>query len=192
MTTIKPPQKGDEQVELDQPAVEKRRRGLAVRTAVRTVKVVGRPYIELGKSMTRLRGTLRKLGQSLASPANAGSDLNYVDASDSAEAFERLYEANGWTEPALMNQRKAVVRAKFASLVLAIIFLAVSLYGFLTLRYIAYFPIAVIFIGLAVTAMGLALFIQHAISQAQIDDRRLYSAHEFFAHPNRWVFLFSS
>lgn len=192
MTTNKPPRQGDEQVELDQPSVERRRRGLAVRAAVRTVKVVGRPYIELGKSMTRLRGTLRKLGQSLASPAGEGSDLNYVDASNSAEAFERLYEANGWTEPALMNQRKAVVRSKFASLVLAIIFLAVSLYGFLTLRYIAYIPIAVIFIGLAVTAMGLALFVQHAISQAQIDDRRLYSAHEFFAHPNRWVFLFSS
>ncbi|CAB3893966.1 DUF2254 domain-containing protein [Achromobacter mucicolens] len=191
MTTTKQTEHGDDQIEQELPATEKRRRGLAVRTVVRTAKVVGRPYIELGKSVKRLRGTLRTLGQSLASPAS-GPDSNFVDAPNAADAFERLYEANGWTEPALMNQRKAVVRSKFASLVLAIVFLAVSVYGVLSLRYVAYVPIAMIFIGLAVTAMGLALFIQYAINQAQIDERRLYSAHEFFSHPNRWVFLFSS
>ncbi|WP_063589311.1 hypothetical protein [Achromobacter ruhlandii] len=192
MTTTKQTEHGDDQIEQELPATEKRRRGLAVRTVVRTAKVVGRPYIELGKSVKRLRGTLRTLGQSLASPANGGPDSNFVDAPNAADAFERLYEANGWTEPALMNQRKAVVRSKFASLVLAIVFLAVSVYGVLSLRYVAYFPVAMIFIGLAVTAMGLALFIQYAINQAQIDERRLYSAHEFFSHPNRWIFLFSS
>lgn len=192
MTTNKQPEQGEDQFAQTQPATEKRRRGLAVRTVVRTAKVVGRPYIELGKSVKRLRGTLRTLGQSLASPANGGAEPNYVDAPDAADAFERLYQANGWTEPALMNQRNAVVRSKFASLVLAIVFLAVSVYGVLSLRYVAYFPVAMILVGLAVTAMGLALFIQYAINQAQIDDRRLYSAQEFFSHPNRWVFLFSS
>lgn len=193
MTTNKPATTEETELEQEKAAAPtKRRRGLAMRTVIGTARVVSRPYLEAGKSIKRLRGTLRTLGRTMATKPGLETDSNFIEAPDSASAFERLYHANGWTEPQLRQQRRAIVRAKFVALLLAIIFLSVSVFGVFTLRYLAYVPVAVIIIGLSITALGLSLFVHHAIFQAQIDERRLLSAREFFAHRDRWVFLFSS
>ncbi|MPS81752.1 MAG: hypothetical protein E2591_27140 [Achromobacter sp.] len=193
MTTNKPAPTEETEFEQGKAAAPtKRRRGLAMRTVIGTAKVVSRPYLEAGKSMKRLRGTLRTLGRTMAMKPDLETDSNFIDAPDSASAFESLYRANGWTEPQLRQQRRAIVRAKFVALLLSIIFLSVSVFGVFTLRYLAYVPVAVIIIGLSITALGLSLFVHHAIYQAQIDERRLLSAREFFAHRDRWAFLFSS
>ncbi|WP_157838882.1 hypothetical protein [Achromobacter sp. DH1f] len=173
-------------------AARTKRRGRFTRSVVWSARTVGRPYLEAGKSAKRLKDTLRRLGRSVAGGADPGGDANYVDAPDAAAAFERLYKLNGWSKAGLQQQRTAVVRAKFVALLLAILFFAVTVFGVLTLGHHHYVAVAMALVGLAITTLGLSLFVHHAIWQTQIDERRLLSAREFFSHPDRWAYLFSS
>src|SRR3546814_15120635 len=98
ITTNKPAPTEETEFEQGKAAAPtKRRRGLAMRTVIGTAKVVSRPYLEAGKSMKRLRGTLRTLGRTMAMKPDLETDSNFIDAPDSASAFESLYRAHGWT-----------------------------------------------------------------------------------------------
>lgn len=175
------------------PALQQKRRGRIARTMIGTAKVLGRPYLEAGKSMVRLQGVVRRLGRSIAGGADVASeDVQYINAPDAAAAFEKIYAARGWSESELQEQRKAVVRRKFLALFCGITFFGVGLFGMFTVRHLGYISIGASVIGVTTATLGIGLFVQYAIYQAQIDERRLISFKEFFAGKDRWTCLFSS
>jgi hypothetical protein len=167
-------------------------RGKTRRAAVWTGKLIARPYIEAGRSVKRLQATLRRLGQTLGGGAEDLSGVEYIEDVDSGTAFEHLYKLNGWTKDDLQRQRKAVVRAKFWALGLAIVCFGASTFGVLSIGKLSFLPFAAVGIGLSCGALAIALFVSNTISQTQIDDRKLLSAAEFFARRDKWLLFFSS
>jgi len=160
-----------------------------------TLKFLFLPWIRLFGEGRQTAGRLRGLGVALIArakenAAGAGTVEVLEQAKGPEDAFQRLYDRNGWTPERLAKQRREVRRAKWLSLILfwiavcAIVGAAMSLQSRYALLFGIGLPCLLAFL------MGLQTM-RYALFQAQIDTRSLIRFSEFFSRRDFFLRLFS-
>ncbi|QYY33728.1 hypothetical protein K2O51_31285 (plasmid) [Cupriavidus pinatubonensis] len=152
-------------------------------------KVFATPYIRLASESIKAGKRVKSAYQQLQDLRAQAAAAPIIDADDERAAFEALFVRNQWTPEQLIEQRRAVVRAKWAMLATTWALLC------LTLGVIWFFPGIVGFL-VGVFGFGLgavicaARMIQYALFQSQIDLRALITFRAFLARPDFFSLLF--
>ncbi|CUJ51309.1 Uncharacterised protein [Achromobacter sp. 2789STDY5608633] len=155
--------------------------GALARPYVRITKDLAQSYQNITSSLSSIRSSMQE---------KETDEKVFVNAPNSAAAFELLFKKNNWTTEALALQLKAMKRAKWISLVLAWILLS----GLVAIGIIADGPYGIL-IGSGCCLMGAVVFavnaLRLAIYQTQIEDRALIRFNEFMSRPDFWARIFS-
>lgn len=102
---------------------------------------------------------------------SSGTVASIGAVADPNAEFQRLYDANGWSEPELALQLKAVRRTKFFAM-------ATSLVSFLAVLYFlvgipAWVALLVVPMALFAIALGIAMTVKYTLFQEQLRRRTL-------------------
>lgn len=113
-----------------------------------------------------------------------------VEATNGAEAFDKLFKANGWTLEELGHQLMAVNRIKWMSLILFVLFtISFLCVGFLVDGLFA------AMVGCALSMLAAFFFgvrvIQFSIFQVQLREKYLITYDEFVSRKDFWKLLLS-
>lgn len=153
---------------------------------------LAKPYTraarDVASSAANIKKNLSKANQDLTHRNNEG--VEYIDAPDASAAFEALYIKNKWTEEELVNQKKAVSRAKWVSLFFAWItfclFLAFGIFGDNAWTIL----IGCVFCFF-VTLLFCIKVIQFSLYQTQLHERYLTGFKEFMSRKDFWKRIFA-
>lgn len=142
---------------------------------------------QLGESGARIR---RMSEEAAAARARTRGSLDAIDAKGmtSAQRFEAMYEANGWTPEQLADQLATVRLTKLVAICSAIVGLVL---GFITMWYLPVWTLWIAGPGIVgLCSLGAARTLQFGLYQAQIEERRVLRLSEYLARKDLFAHLF--
>ncbi|WP_454744124.1 hypothetical protein [Cupriavidus necator] len=153
-------------------------------------KVLAAPYIRLASESANAAKGIKAAYQRLQElKEQAAASAVLIEADNERTAFEALFARNGWTAEQLADQRRAVVRAKWAMLATSWVFLCLMFGVVWFFPGVIGFLIGVFAFGLGALICG-ARTIQCALYQAQVDLRALITFRAFLSRDDFFHRLF--
>lgn len=165
-----------------------------------------RPYAELGKVAKDFRSVKGHFQAAREAREARRQNITWIDATDegkrrisegalatnrtaSQQAFEIIYEDNGWDEKQIAEQIKGVWRAKMVALIL--LWLSLFSIGVLIIYVDNLWFLMFSIVMALISAMNfLVRFIKYTIFRAQLECRDLMTLREFWARGDRWIRIF--
>jgi len=146
------------------------------------------PYLYLGKTLKKTFQNVRESGRTVEKTfkqlQKEAADVNAMvdDGFKGRQAFRDRYEKAGWTEASIRKRREMVIRNKWACRIVAILF------GIAGIACFFVFPgfwgaITAITLLLAMCLYLVRTFLA-CLYLAQIEEKNLMTAKQFFSRPN--------